>query len=385
MPSPATIVKHIPESAISEMSRIAARYHAINLASGYPDFDPPAELLRAAEKALQAGYNQYTPTEGAPRLRRALADKLTRFMGMPIDPDTHLTITCGGTEAMIATMMALLNPNDQVIVFSPYYEIYTVDTLLAGARPVFVALRPPDFSFDQAELRQAFQGGAKALVLCNPSNPSGKVFTRQELEFIADLAQEYDAFVIADEVYEHIVYSPHRHTYFANLPAMFERIVSCGSFSKTYSVTGWRVGYTLSPPAITQAIRKIHDYLSICAPAPLQEAIVTALMFPDSYYQQLQEEYSWRRRVFLGYLEQTGLSFTPPQGAYFVLVDISPFGYRSDTEFCHWMAKEIGVAGVPGSSFFHEPVNHLIRLNFAKSEALLREAGERLLRLKEYR
>lgn len=380
MPSPATIIEHIPESAISEMSQIASHYHAINLASGYPDFDPPAELLRAAEKALQAGYNQYTQTWGASRLRRALADKLTRFMGMPIDPDTNLTITCGGSEAM----MALVNPNDQVIVFSPYYEIYTVDTLLAGAKPVFVPLRPPDFSFDPNELRRAFQLGAKALVLCNPSNPSGKVFTRQELEFIANLAQEHDAFVIADEVYEHIVYSPHRHTYFASLPGMFERTVSCGSFSKTYAVTGWRVGYTLSPPGITQAIRKIHDYLSICAPAPLQEAIVTALKFPDTYYQQLQEEYTWRRRVFLGYLEQAGLGFIPPQGAYFVLVDISPFGYRSDTEFCHWMAKEIGVAAVPGSSFFHEPVNHLIRLNFAKSETTLRKAGERLLRLRKH-
>jgi aspartate/methionine/tyrosine aminotransferase len=384
MPSNSNLLKLIPESAISEMSQIADRYKAINLASGHPDFDPPQELIAAAERALRTGHNQYVNTWGVPELRHALAEKLNHFMGFPVDPQTDLTITCGGTEAMMATIISLVNPGEKVIVFSPFYETYTVDPLFAGAEVLFVSLRPPDFNFDPDELRQAFRKGAKALVLCNPSNPSGKVFTRQELEFIARLAQEYDAFIIADEVYEHIIYPPHRHTYIAGLPGMFEHTISCGSFSKTYSITGWRLGYTLAPAGLSAGIRKIHDYLSICAPAPLQNAIIPALKFPDSYYRQLQDAYTQRRDIFLGYLEQAGLSYTPPQGAYFVLVDISPFDYPSDIEFCHWLAQEIGVAAVPGSSFFHEPVNHLIRLNFAKSETLLNEAGERLLRLKEF-
>lgn len=372
------------ESVIREMTRVAEIYGAINLSQGYPDFDPPDELLVAAERALRSGYNQYSVTWGSPRFRKALADKQSHFMGQALDPDAHITVTCGCTEAMMAALMAVLNPGDRVIAFSPFYENYGADAILSGAEPIYVHLYPPDFNFHLEELRQAFESRARALVLCNPSNPSGKVFTAAELETIASLAQEFDAFVITDEVYEHIVYPPHRHTYIASLPGMFERTISCSSLSKTYAITGWRLGYTIAPQQVSDAIRKVHDFLALAAPAPLQEAAVTALEFPEAYYRQLLADYTLRRDIFLNYLDQTGLAYTRPQGAYYVMVDISPFGYSDDTNFCHWLAKEIGVAAVPGSSFFKEPVHHLIRLNFAKQEQTLHAAGERLQRLKNY-
>jgi aminotransferase len=255
--------------------------------------------------------------------------------------------------------------------------------VLAGAQPLFVSLRPPNFEFDPDELRQAFRSGAKALVLCNPSNPSGKVFTPQELQIIASLAQEFDAFVVTDEVYEHIVYAPHFHTYIASLPGMFERTLSTGSFSKTYDITGWRLGYIIASPRLTHAVQKLHEYLTLCAPAPLQEAAAVGLRFPDSYYHQLQAGYTRRKDNFLGILDQANLSYFPPQGSYFVLVDISRFGYEDDHDFSRWLAAEIGVAGVPGSSFFHEPVNRYIRLNFAKGEETMAEARRRLIRLRD--
>ena len=364
------------------MTRVAEEHGAINLAQGYPDFDPPPELLAAAERALRAGHNQYAITWGSPRFRQALAEKQTRFMGLEIHPGEHLTVTCGSTEAMITALMSVCNPGDKVIVFSPFYENYGADAILSGAEPVFVPLRPPDFRFDPDELRRAFTGGVKALVLCNPSNPSGRVFSRAELETIADLAQEFDAFVITDEVYEHIVYAPHRHTYIASLPGMFARTLSCSSLSKTYAVTGWRLGYVIAPARLSDGVRKVHDFLTVGAPAPLQEAAVTALRFPDTYYRELAAAYTRRRDLFLGYLDQAGLTYTQPEGAYYVLIDISAFDFEDDTEFCHWLAREIGVAGVPGSSFFHQPVKHLIRLNFAKREETLAAAGERLARLR---
>jgi aminotransferase len=283
---------------------------------------------------------------------------------------------------MMSALMAVCNPGDKIIIFSPFYENYSADTILSGAEPLFVPLHPPDFSFDPEELRRAFQKGAKALVLCNPSNPSGKVFSRQELETIAALAQEYDAFVITDEVYEHIVYTPHRHNYIASLSGMFERTISCSSLSKTYAITGWRLGYVIASPEISDGVRKVHDYLTVGAPAPLQEAAVTALNFPDSYYRQLQAEYTRRRELFLGFLDEAGLHFNIPQGAYYVLIDISDFDFEDDTRFCHWLAQEIGIAAVPGSSFFDYPVHHLVRLNFAKREETLLEVGARLQRLK---
>lgn len=383
MPETSTRLNSFTESVIREMTRIAEQYGAINLSQGYPDFDPPDELVEAAERAIRSGHHQYSITWGSLRFREALARKQSRFMGLEIDPNTHLTVTCGSTEAMLASLMAVCNPGERVIIFSPFYENYGADTILSGAEPVFVPLRPPGFEFDPGELRNAFQNGVRALVLCNPSNPSGKVFRREELEFIAGLAQEHDAFVITDEVYEHIVYTPHHHSYIASLPGMFERTISCSSLSKTYAITGWRLGYIIAAPEISNAVRKVHDFLTVGAPNPLQEAAVTALGFPDAYYLQLQAEYTARRDVFLSYLDRAGLRYTRPQGAYYVLIDISEFGFSDDTQFCIWMAKEIGVAAVPGSSFFREPVNHLVRLNFAKRQTTLHEVGQRLLTLQQ--
>jgi aminotransferase len=384
MPATAARLSLFTESVIREMTRIAEHYQAINLSQGYPDFAPPSELVEAAVQALRQDYHQYALTWGSPRFRRALAAKASRFMELEIDPEAHITVTCGSTEAMLCALMTVCNPGDRVAIFSPFYENYGPDTFLSGADPIFVPLHPPGFHFDPDDLRRAFQSGARALVLCNPSNPTGRVFTRAELQTIAGLAQEYDAFVVTDEVYEHIIYAPHQHTYIASLPGMFERTISCGSLSKTYAVTGWRLGYVIASPEVSSGIRKVHDFLTVGAPAPLQEAAVTALQFPDSYYLQLQAAYTRRRSIFLDYLEKAALSFTPPEGAYYVLIDISSFGFSDDTDFCIWMAKTIGIAAVPGSSFFREPLNHLIRLNFAKREETLLEAGERLLRLREY-
>ena len=382
MPRTAEHLNLFTESVIREMTRIANEHGAINLSQGFPDFSPPAALVAAAEHAIQGDHHQYAVTWGAPRFRKALARKQSRFMDLEIDPDAHITVTCGSTEAMMTAMMTVCNPGDKVIVFSPFYENYGPDTILASAEPIFVPLRLPDFRFDEDELRTAFEQGVKALVLCNPSNPTGRVFSREELQVIADLAQEHDAFVITDEVYEHIVYSPHQHTYIASLPGMFERTLSCSSLSKTYAITGWRIGYVIAPAEVTAGVRKVHDFLTVGAPAPLQEAAVTALEFSDDYYVELQAAYTRRRDVFLNYLEKANLKFTRPEGAYYVLVDIADFNYESDSAFCAWLAEEIGVAAVPGSSFFRESGNDLIRFHFAKSESTLAAAGERLLRLK---
>ncbi|MCD6400590.1 MAG: aminotransferase class I/II-fold pyridoxal phosphate-dependent enzyme [Anaerolineales bacterium] len=373
------------ESVIREMTRIADQYGAINLSQGFPDFDPPKELVEAAVNALRSGYNQYGLTWGTKNFRTALAEKQSYFMGMPLEPDLHITATCGSTEAIMAALMTVCDPDDQVIIFSPVYENYIPDTILTGAKPIYVPLHPPDFQFDPEELRDAFDTGAKALILCNPSNPTGKVFTRQELEFIAALAQEYDAFIITDEVYEHIIYPPYQHTYIASLPEMFERTISCGSLSKTYAITGWRVGYTIAPEILTQGIRKVHDFLTIGAPTPLQEASVTALKFPQHYYTTLSNEYAQRKEIFLSALDEAGLKYVTPHGAYYVMVDISPFGFKDDTAFCRYLAKEIGVAAVPGSSFYpptQDVPKNMIRLHFAKEKNTLLTAGKRLQQLK---
>jgi aminotransferase len=364
------------------MTRVAQQTGAINLSQGFPDYDPPSELLLALKKASIEGPHQYAVTWGARNFREALAKKLQHFMGIPIDPEEHITVTCGSTEAMMASMMAITDPGDKVIVFSPFYENYTADTILSGADPIFVKLVAPGFTFDPQELRKAFEQRPKALILCNPGNPTGKVFSREELLYIADLAEQYDTFVITDEVYEHIVYQPYRHCYFASLPGMFERTISCSSLSKTYSITGWRLGYVAAAPEVSNAIRKVHDFLTVGAAAPLQQAAVTALSFPDSYYTGLAETYTAKRSYFLSALDEAGLSYTAPQGAYYVMVDISSFGIPDDTVFCEWLAREIGVAAVPGSSFFREPQHRYIRFHFAKKEDTLRKAAERLLLLK---
>lgn len=381
MPRTSRRTSAFTESLIREMTRIAQACGAINLAQGFPDFEPPPELVRAGKEAMDAGRHQYAITWGAPELRAALAAKIARFTGLPVDPEAELVVTCGATEAMMVAMMTVCDPGDRVGLFSPFYENYSADAILCGAEPVFVPLHPPEYRFDPDELRRAFSTGLKAFVLCNPSNPCGRVFTRSELAWIAALAEEFDVFVLTDEVYEHIVFPPHRHTYFSTLPGMAGRTLMCSSLSKTFSITGWRLGYVHAAPGIIAQARKVHDFLTVGAAAPLQHAVVTALAFPESYYAGLAAVYARSRDILLGYLDKAGLGASRPEGAYFVMVDVSRFGWRSDVDFSHWMAREIGVAPVPGSSFFASPENRYIRLNFAKRPETLHAAGERLLRL----
>ena len=371
------------DSVIRRMTRISNAFNAVNLSQGFPDFDPPAELTAALAKAAAEGPHQYSITWGAANFREALARKHKHFTGMEIDPEQEIVVTCGSTEAMMCAMMSTVNPGDKVAVFSPFYENYGADAILSGAEPIYIPLRPPVFDFDPAELEKAFKQGAKALILCNPSNPCGKVFTREELNIIAALAEKYDAFVITDEVYEHIVYAPFEHISFATLPGMRERTISCGSLSKTYSITGWRLGYIIASPEIIDTARKVHDFLTVGAAAPLQEAAVTALNFGDGYYKELQQKYTSLRQFFLAGLDQAGIPHTTPQGAYYVLADISEFGYESDLEFCEVLAEKCKVGAVPGSSFFRENVNHLIRFHFAKKESTLSAALERLMRIRD--
>ncbi|MDR3271590.1 MAG: aminotransferase class I/II-fold pyridoxal phosphate-dependent enzyme [Peptococcaceae bacterium] len=369
------------DSVIRRMTRISQKHGAINLSQGFPDFDPPQELLNRLSEATLLPH-QYSITWGAQNFRNALAAKQSRFMGFEIDADTEIVVTCGSTEAMMAAMMTAVNPGDKVIIFSPFYENYGADAILSGAEPIYVPLNPPDFSFDADVLEDAFRQNPAALILCNPSNPSGKVFTRAELTIIAELAQKYDAWVITDEVYEHIVYAPHTHTYIASLPGMRARTLSCSSLSKTYSITGWRLGYIIAPPEVTDRARKVHDFLTVGAAAPLQEAAVTGLQFPDSYYGALSALYTEKRDFFLRGLRDLKLRHTEPQGAYYVMIDVSQFGYDDDLEFCEWLAAEIGVGAVPGSSFFKTPENRYIRLHFAKRRETLAAALERLEKLK---
>ena len=383
MPQTAQRLCQFSESVIREMTRVANQHGAINLSQGFPDWNPPAEVLSALAAVVDRDCHQYAVTWGAPNFRQALAQKQRRWMGLDLDPDAHIVVTCGSTEAMMVAMMTACNPGDRVIVFSPFYENYGADTILCGAEPIYVPLRPPAFDFDPDELRRAFEQGVKAIVLCNPSNPSGRVFTRTELETIAALAREFDTFVITDEVYEHIVYAPHRHTYIASLPGMFARTISCSSLSKTYAMTGWRLGYVIAAPEVIAAARKVHDFLTVGAAAPLQEAAVAALGLPDAYYDQVAADYTAKRDVFLAGLEAAGLRYTRPEGAYYVMVDLSSFAVTDDVAFCRWMAREVGVAAVPGSSFFAEPVHHLVRFHFARSPAVLEECGRRLQRMVE--
>jgi len=378
MPQLSRRIENFTDSVIRRMTRIANEHGAVNLSQGFPDFDPPIELKEALKEAAEGEKHQYSITWGAQNFREALAEKQSKYMGFPIDPQTQIVVTCGSTEAMMAAMLTVINPGDKVIVFSPFYENYTADTILSGAEPIYVHLRPPHFGFDVDELEAAFMQNPKALILCNPSNPSGKVLTREELETIANFAKKYDTFVITDEVYEHIVYEPYQHVYIASLPGMFERTLSCSSLSKTYSITGWRLGYIIAPAHIIEGARKVHDFLTVGAAAPLQEAAVTALNFDEKYYQQLKEIYTEKKKFFIEGLKKLKLQYTIPQGAYYVLVDISEFGAASDLEFCEWMAREVGVAAVPGSSFFREEVNHLIRFHFAKNKETLAEALKRL-------
>jgi aminotransferase len=387
MPQTSRRTSVFTESLIREMSRVAAQHGAINLAQGFPDGDPPAALVEAARTAMDAGRHQYAVTWGAPELRDALAAKLTRFTGLPVDPQRDLVVTCGATEAMMVAMMTVCDPGDRVGLFSPFYENYNADAILTGAQPVHVRLHPPAYGFDPAELRAAFAtgGGLKAFILCNPSNPCGRVFTRSELLQIAALAEEFDTWVITDEVYEHLVFDGREHVYFAALPGMAARTISCSSLSKTFSITGWRLGYVHAPATVIAQARKVHDFLTVGAAAPLQHAVVAALGWGPDYYAGLATEYQGRRDVLLSYLDQTGLGYSTPEGAYFVMLDVTPLGFVSDLECAHWMTKDIGVAPVPWSSFFPYPENRYVRLNFAKSAPVLHAAGERLVKLREGR
>lgn len=371
------------DSVIRRMTRISNQYGAINLSQGFPDFEPPQEILNRLQQVAHEDFHQYSITWGAQNFREALAAKQSQCTGRTIDPNSEIVVTCGSTEAMMAAMMTVANPGDKVIVFSPFYENYGADTILSGAAPIYVPLKPPTFCFDPEVLEDAFRQGPKALVLCNPSNPCGKVFTRAELEIIASLAQKYDAYIITDEVYEHIVYAPFQHTYFASLPGMWERTISCSSLSKTYSITGWRLGYTIAPPEITDRIKKVHDFLTVGAAAPLQEAVIPGLKFGQDYYDDLLAKYTHKRDLFLKGLDALALSHTVPEGAYYILMDISEFGFNSDLEFCEVLARDVGVGAVPGSSFFREPVNHLIRFHFAKRDETLEAALNRLESLRK--
>lgn len=366
------------DSVIRRMTRISNQYDAVNLSQGFPDFEPPREIMDRLAQVAHEDYHQYSITWGAQNFREALARKQSALMGRAIDPNGEIVVTCGSTEAMMAAMMTVANPGDKVVVFSPFYENYGADTVLSGAEPVYVPLYPPDFNFKPEELEAAFMQKPKALILCNPSNPCGKVFTYEELNIIAGLAEKYDTYVITDEVYEHIVYAPHKHVYFASLPGMWERTISCSSLSKTYSITGWRLGYIIAPPQIIDVAKKVHDFLTVGAAAPLQEAVIPGLQFEQSYYDGLQEKYTRKKELFLKGLDDIGLAHTNPQGAYYVLLDISEFGYESDLTFCEDLAMKVGVGAVPGSSFFKEPVNNLIRCHFAKRDETLNEALNRL-------
>ncbi|MBI0037972.1 pyridoxal phosphate-dependent aminotransferase [Gilliamella sp. B14384H2] len=375
---------HFSDSVIRRMTRIANQYQAINLSQGFPDFDPPKPLIDALKQAADDGPHQYEITWGSAEFRRLLAKKQQKLMNIDINPDENVLVTCGSTEAMMCAVMTVCNPKDKVIIFSPFYENYGADAILSDATPIYVPLIPPTFEFDKQQLRQAFEQGAKALILCNPSNPCGKVFTKAELDYISQLAIEFDAYIITDEVYEHMVYAPHQHLYLASFPNMKERTICCSSLSKTYSITGWRLGYIIADKKIIDGCKMIHDFLTVGAAAPLQKAACAGLALGEDYYQQLTQTYTDKRRLFLKGLDDIGLTYYEPQGAYYVLVDISEINpFNTDFEFCEWIIREVGVAAVPGSAFFKGPEYRYIRFHFAKQEPTLIAALERLSKLKE--
>lgn len=375
--------KDFTDSVIRRMTRIANKYGAVNLSQGFPDFNPPKQITDRLSEVASEGPHQYALTWGAKNFRDAIAAKYEHFSGIKVDPESEIVVTCGSTEAMMATMLSITNPKDKVVIFSPFYENYGADTILSGAEPIYVPLVPPDFTFSIEQLENAFKQGAKALILCNPSNPCGKVFTFEELTAIADVVKKYDAYVVTDEVYEHIVYAPNKHIYMQALDGMRERTIVCNSLSKTYSITGWRLGYVIANPEIIDRVKKVHDFLTVGAAAPLMEAATVGLKFDDKYYDELAAHYAHMKEVFVGGLEKLGLKYTDPQGAYYVLVDVSEFGVKDDVKFCEWLAQYVGVAAVPGSSFFREDVHNLIRFHFAKQDDTLNEAINRLAGLRK--
>ncbi|HQR09107.1 MAG TPA: aminotransferase class I/II-fold pyridoxal phosphate-dependent enzyme [Gemmatales bacterium] len=378
-------VSYFTESVIRETTRLAQRHNAINLGQGMPDFDPPKELKDAACQAIQDGYNQYAVTWGIAPLRQGIAEKMRRFNHLDwVDADSHITVCCGATECMMATMMALIDPGDEVVIFQPFYENYGPDALLTGAKPKWVTLRPPHWSFDPDELKAAFTNKTKAIIINTPNNPTGKVFSRDELQLIADLCIKHNAFALSDEIYEYIQFTDRPHISIASLPGMADRTVTISGLSKTFSVTGWRLGYCVSPSAVTSGIRKAHDFLTVGAPHPLQVAGATAMKFADSYYAKLRNDYHRRRELFLPYLEKAGFEFSSPEGAYYVMTDVTKLGGTNDVEFVRKMIETVGVAAVPGSSFYNpkELGQTKVRFMFAKKDETLHQAGERLLKLR---
>jgi aminotransferase len=377
-------VQGFTESVIREMTRVSAQHGGVNLAQGFPNFAPPRELLEAAHRAIDGDFHQYAITWGAKNLRQAIAAKFERFYGRAVDPETQVTVCCGSTEAMLSTLLAVLDPGDEIVIFEPFYENYGPGAIISGAQPVYVPLEPPDFSFDPDRLRRAFTPRTRAIVFNSPNNPTGKVFTVAELETIAALCRERDVLAITDEIYEHIVFDGRRHVPIATLPGMWDRTVTISGVSKSYSVTGWRIGYTISPPAIADGIRRAHDFVTVGAPAPLQEAAVTALGLPDAYYVGLREGYQARRDLLRGELDKAGFRTFEPQGAYYILTECARFlerlGLSDDTAFAMWLVKELGVATVPGSSFYAHPElgRTKIRFCFPKTDDVLLEAGRRL-------
>jgi len=376
------------ESVIREMTREALKHGAVNLSQGFPDFSAPEDIKRKAMEAIAADVNQYAITWGSKDFRNAIASKTRSYLGLKIDPETEITVTCGSTEGMIAAMMATVDPGEEVIVFEPFYENYAPDAILSDARPRYVPLRAPDWSFDRDELRRTFNEKTKAIIVCNPNNPTGKVFTREELEFIGGLCQEFDALCFTDEIYEHILYPRRdadiRHISMAQIEGMRDRTVIINSMSKTYAVTGWRVGYCIAPPEITSAIRKVHDFLTVGAAAPLQAAGAYALSLPQEYYDAMQSEYHARRDLLLPVLADAGFQTFVPDGAYYIMTDISGFGFADDVEFTKHLIRDIGVACVPGSSFYSVPSlgQQQVRFCFCKKDETLHAAAERLTKLK---
>lgn len=367
------------DSVIRRMTRICMQHDAINLSQGFPDFDPPRVIEDRLAEVAYKGPHQYAITWGAPNFRAALAAKQSPRMGLGIDPETQIVVTCGSTEAMMCSVMTATNPGDRAVIFTPFYENYGADTILCGAEPTYVELHAPTFTFDEAELERACaRPGTKALILCNPSNPCGHVFTRSELEFIAKLAQKYDLWVITDEVYDHIVYAPHEHIYFASLPGMAERTLSCSSLSKTYSMTGWRLGYVIAPAEVIDRARKVHDFLTVGAAAPLMEAAVAGLTLPQSYYDEMAAMYTRKRDLFCDGLRDLGFSFTEPEGAYYVMADVSELGYADDYDCAVDLIRKVGVGTVPCSCFYNKPEHRFVRFHFAKSDEVLKSALDRL-------
>jgi aspartate/methionine/tyrosine aminotransferase len=377
-------VQMFPESVIREMTRVAALHGAINLAQGYPDFDPPREVVEAARQALAGGYHQYAITWGARELRDAIAAKARRFNGIECDPERNVVVTCGSTEAMMGTMLSLIDPGDEVVVFEPYYENYGPDAIVSGARPSFVRLSWPDWTLDEEALKAAFTSRTKAIIVNTPNNPTGKVLTRDELRLIADLCTDHDAVAVTDEIYEHIVYRGH-HVSLASLGDMAERTVTINGLSKTYSVTGWRVGWAIAPNRLADALRRTHDFLTVGAPHPLQIAGVTALALPDAYYRDLAAQYERRRAILISGLERAGFGVRPPDGAYYVMADFTSIGGGDDRTFAKRLVEEIGVATVPGSSFYADPTagERFVRFMFSKRDETLRDAVGRLERLRD--